>query len=88
MRDDKCIFCKLANGIIPTNSIYEDENFIACFTEMERNMLFRKDDCSELMLEKMRNAITPKKKSKLKRHKIKGDILFAVIAIPIIIYII
>ena len=27
MRDDNCIFCKLANGDIPTNSIYEDENF-------------------------------------------------------------
>lgn len=27
MKDDSCIFCKLANGIIPTNSIYEDENF-------------------------------------------------------------
>ena len=27
MRDDNCIFCKLANGIIPTNSIYEDEHF-------------------------------------------------------------
>jgi len=27
MRDDNCIFCKLANGIIPTNSIYEDEDF-------------------------------------------------------------
>lgn len=26
MKDD-CIFCKLANGVIPTNSIYEDENF-------------------------------------------------------------
>lgn len=26
MRDD-CIFCKLANGVIPTNSIYEDEEF-------------------------------------------------------------
>ena len=26
MRDDNCIFCKLANGIIPTNSIYEDDN--------------------------------------------------------------
>ena len=24
---DNCIFCKLANGIIPTNSIYEDEDF-------------------------------------------------------------
>lgn len=27
MRDDNCIFCKLANGVIPTNSIYEDEQF-------------------------------------------------------------
>ena len=27
MRDDNCIFCKLANGIIPTNSIYEYDNF-------------------------------------------------------------
>ena len=26
MKDD-CIFCKLANGVIPTRSIYEDENF-------------------------------------------------------------
>lgn len=27
MRKDDCIFCKLANGVIPTNSIYEDEDF-------------------------------------------------------------
>ena len=27
MMDDNCIFCKLANGIFPTNSIYEDEDF-------------------------------------------------------------
>lgn len=27
MRDDNCIFCKLANGDIPTNSIYEDDSF-------------------------------------------------------------
>lgn len=25
--DDTCIFCKIANGQIPTNSIYEDEDF-------------------------------------------------------------
>ncbi len=24
---ENCIFCKLANGVIPTNSIYEDEDF-------------------------------------------------------------
>ena len=27
MKDDNCIFCKLANGQIPTNSIYEDDDF-------------------------------------------------------------
>lgn len=27
MMKDDCIFCKLANGIFPTNSIYEDEDF-------------------------------------------------------------
>lgn len=27
MVDCNCIFCKLANGEIPTRSIYEDENF-------------------------------------------------------------
>lgn len=27
MRDDSCIFCKLANGDIPTKTVYEDENF-------------------------------------------------------------
>lgn len=26
MKED-CIFCKLANGLIPTNTVYEDENF-------------------------------------------------------------
>lgn len=27
MKDDNCIFCKLANGDIPTNTIYEDDMF-------------------------------------------------------------
>ena len=27
MKDSNCIFCKLANGDIPTNSIYEDDDF-------------------------------------------------------------
>ena len=27
MKDENCIFCKLANGDIPTRSIYEDEDF-------------------------------------------------------------
>ena len=27
MKDENCIFCKLANGDIPTNVIYEDDTF-------------------------------------------------------------
>ena len=27
MRDENCIFCKLANGEIPTSTLYEDEDF-------------------------------------------------------------
>lgn len=27
MIKDDCIFCKLANGMIPTNTIYEDDDF-------------------------------------------------------------
>jgi histidine triad (HIT) family protein len=27
MIKDDCIFCKLANGVFPTNSIYEDDDF-------------------------------------------------------------
>ena len=27
MKDSNCIFCKLASGEIPTNTIYEDEQF-------------------------------------------------------------
>ena len=28
MRNDDCIFCKLANGDIPTRKIYEDDKFV------------------------------------------------------------
>lgn len=27
MRDDNCIFCKIANGEIPSATVYEDEDF-------------------------------------------------------------
>lgn len=27
MRDDNCIFCKIANGGIPSETVYEDEDF-------------------------------------------------------------
>ena len=29
MRDDNCIFCKIAAGDIPSNKLFEDEDFIA-----------------------------------------------------------
>ena len=31
MKDPECIFCKLANGDIPTMSLYEDEDFNVIF---------------------------------------------------------
>ena len=31
MKDENCIFCKLANGDIPTVSLYEDEDFNVIF---------------------------------------------------------
>ena len=27
MRDDNCIFCKIANGDIPSKALYEDDDF-------------------------------------------------------------
>ena len=27
MRDDNCIFCKIANGDIPSKTLYEDEKY-------------------------------------------------------------
>ena len=27
MTKDDCIFCKLANGVFPTNTVYEDDDF-------------------------------------------------------------
>ena len=29
MRDENCIFCKIANGEIPSSTVYEDEEFRA-----------------------------------------------------------
>lgn len=31
MKDENCIFCKLANGEIPTNTLYEDDMFRVIF---------------------------------------------------------
>ena len=34
MKKDDCIFCKLANGVIPTNSLYEDDVVKVIFDEL------------------------------------------------------
>lgn len=34
MKDENCIFCKIAAGEVPTKKVYEDENVIA-FDDME-----------------------------------------------------
>ncbi|MGN0384204.1 MAG: HIT family protein [Eubacterium sp.] len=31
MRDDNCIFCKIANGDIPSTTLYEDDDFRVIF---------------------------------------------------------
>ena len=31
MKDSNCIFCKIANGEIPTNTLYEDDKFRVIF---------------------------------------------------------
>ena len=37
MRDDNCIFCKIANGEIPSATLYEDDSF-------KSNLSGEKDD--------------------------------------------
>ena len=56
MRDDNCIFCKLANGDIPTNTIYEDADF--------RVIL----DASPQVLKKW-EPLNPKSKTSIHRPK-------------------
>ena len=34
MKKDDCIFCKIANGEIPSRTIYEDDNF-KCFLDLD-----------------------------------------------------
>ncbi|MCR5214544.1 MAG: HIT family protein [Eubacterium sp.] len=38
MIDDNCIFCKLANGVFPTNKIYEDDDFTVILDAAPANM--------------------------------------------------
>ena len=34
MRDDKCIFCKIASGQVPSNIVYEDDQ-VTAFRDLE-----------------------------------------------------
>ena len=43
MRDDNCIFCKLANGVFPTNSIYEDDDFNVIIVHEATKVLYDED---------------------------------------------
>ena len=68
------------------SEVFEDNEYIICFTEINKMMVFKKADCSELILNKLRDTITEEKKSKQKLHKIKGNITFILLGlIPIIV---
>ena len=44
MKDDNCIFCKLANGEIPTATLYEDEDFRLIIPKEHYANLYELDD--------------------------------------------
>ena len=68
------------------NEVFEDSEYIICFTDINKMMIFKKTDCSEMLLNKLRDTITEEKRSKQKLHKIKGNITFILLGlIPIII---
>ncbi len=68
------------------SEVFEDSEYIICFTEINKMMVFKKTDCSELILNKLRDTITEEKRSKQKLHKIKGNVTFILLGlIPIII---
>lgn len=52
MMDNNCIFCKLANGVIPTNSVYEDNNFKAILDASPaakgHALIIPKEHCADL----------------------------------------
>jgi hypothetical protein len=68
------------------SDVFEDSEYIICFTEINKMMIFKKSDCSELILNKLRDTITEEKRLQQKRHRMKGNIVFIILGlIPIII---
>ena len=83
-RDNETSASKICYNKI--SEIFEDSEYIICFTEINKMMIFKKADCSELILKKLRDTITEEKISKQKLHKIKGNSTFILLGlIPIII---
>ena len=67
MKDENCIFCKLANGDIPTNSIYEDdEYFMEEFDKVDMNREIIHDGCKFYGRCPFRSEICKEKETKLK----------------------
>lgn len=53
MVKDDCIFCKLANGVFPTNTVYEDEDF-RVFLDLSpatkgHSLIVPKNHCANLL---------------------------------------
>ncbi|MCR5816228.1 MAG: YcxB family protein [Ruminococcus sp.] len=68
------------------SEVFEDGKYIICFTEINKMMIFKKTDCSEPILNKLRDTITEEKRTKQKQHKNKGNIAFILLGlIPIIV---
>lgn len=45
MKDENCIFCKIANGGIPSATLYEDEDFRVTWILGSRNQGLHACDC-------------------------------------------
>ena len=69
------------------NEVFEDSEYIICFTDINKMMIFKKTDCSEMLLNKLRDTITEEKRLKQKLHKIKGNITFILLGLILIIII-
>lgn len=68
------------------SEVYEDSEYIICFTEINKMMIFKKNDCSEPILNKLRDTVTEEKRSEQKLHNMKGNIVFILLGlIPIIV---
>lgn len=67
------------------NEVYEDSEYIICFTEINKMMIFKKTDCSELILNRLRDTVTEEKRSKQKLHRMKGNLTFFLLGLITII---